>query len=307
MTLQSLPQTANAALMVRPAAFAFNPETAASNRFQDAGGMTAGAAHAGRTEADVLANALSQHGIRVCQVQDDPDLCLPDAVFPNNWVSFHRDGTVVLYPMLSPKRRAERRQAVIEEACARLGFRITRQIDLTHWEQRGRFLEGTGSLVLDHERRIAFACRSPRTDSRLVHAWCNAMGYTPQIFGASSEDGYPVYHTNVLLWIGSTVCGVGRDWIATVDCERILGTLADSGRQVLELPDACLRAFAGNMLELRGAQGPVLVMSSTACASLGPMLPVLEQHVHAVVQVPVSTIERLGGGSVRCMIAEVPV
>lgn len=259
-------------------------------------------------EADRLALALRGRGVRVCQVEDIPSRRLPDAVFPNNWVSFHRDGSVVLYPMMSPVRRAERRLDLVEQVCEELGFDFRRRVDLTANEDSGRYLEGTGSLVLDHVHRIAYACRSPRTDERLVLEWCDTMGYQPVVFDAATEDGVPVYHTNVLLWIGSTACGVGSDWIAPRDRGRILDALSASGRRPFEIAPAALYRFAGNMIELRGSLGPVLIMSEAAARALGDATTsALETQVGSLLCVAVPTIERLGGGSVRCMIAEVPL
>lgn len=308
----SLPQCAPALCMVRPAAFGFNAETAASNRFQS--GDTADAAADATTalrEFDAMVAQLRDAGVRVLVVEDRPFPAKPDAVFPNNWVSFHADGTVVLYPMQSPSRRLERRNDVVEAACAQLGFSETRRIDLTPRETEGRFLEGTGSLVLDHGERVAYACRSPRTDEALVLEWCRQLDYEPVVFDAATPDGTPVYHTNVLLWIGDALLGVGSDWIAAADRARVLSRLGASGRDVIELPEPALQAFAGNMLEVGcadGDAGRALVLSSTAHAAMDDLLRErLAAATDRLVIVDVPTIERRGGGSVRCMLAEVPL
>jgi hypothetical protein len=294
--------------MVRPASFAYNAQTAVTNRLQVAGGQPAADAVAAQAEFDAMVHTLRAAGVRVCVVEDISAPPKPDAVFPNNWVSFHADGTVVLYPMLTPNRRIERRVDLIDAVCRELGFIKRRLIDLTGHEAEGRFLEGTGSL--DHRQRLAFACRSPRTDETLVHDWCRQLGYEAVVFDAATPDGTPVYHTNVLLWIGETVTGLGLDWVADRDRSRVAAALAASGREVLALPGIALSGFAGNMLELgtsQGRGGRALVMSASAGAALDPPLRGrLEAATDRLLIVPVPTIERLGGGSVRCMLAEVP-
>ena len=298
--------------MVRPAAFGFNAETATSNRFQsnDAADSAADAA-AARREFDAMVGRLREAGVRVLVVEDTPFPVKPDAVFPNNWVSFHADGTIVRYPMQSPSRRRERRDELIETVRSQLGFAATQTVDLMHHETGGRFLEGTGSLVLDHSERVAYACRSPRTDESLVQDWCREMDYEAVVFPPATPDGSSVYHTNVLLWIGDAAVGVGSEWIAEEDRARVLARLTASGRDVIELPGTALQAFAGNMLEVRcvdGDAGRALVMSSTAQAALDALTyERLAAATDQIIVVDVPTIERRGGGSVRCMLAEVPL
>lgn len=304
------PQCPGAACLVRPAWFAHNPQTALSNRFQHAPDERdhEDIATAALREFDTAARLLGQAGVPLCIVEDDPSMVRPDAVFPNNWISFHADGTVVTYPMLTPNRRSERRAdlpALVEQA---LGFRATRHIDLAHHETAGRFLEGTGSLVLDHVHRLAYANRSARTDERLVEEWCRLMGYTPIVFDAATPDGSPVYHTNVLLWIGEEICGVGLEWIAPPDRDRVRRQLAASGRQVLPLSDSVLRGFGGNMFELRATDGQrVLAMSLSAWNALDRSeRRTLASATDRILTPDIPTIERVGGGSLRCMLAGVP-
>lgn len=295
--------------LVEPAAFGFNPETATTNRFQKPGALSpASASVRARIEFAGLVGALQEAGLATAIAADSPDPPKPDAVFPNNWVSFHADGTVVLYPMRDATRRAERREAVIDTAKVQLGFTESRRIDLTPEERAGRFLEGTGSLVLDHRARIAYACRSPRTDEALVREWSRLMGYEPFLFDAATADGTPVYHTNVLLWIGDGIAGVGLEWVAGAQRPALEQRLRAAGHQVMALGESQLRHFAGNMLELAGGGGRHLVMSASAASVLTP-----DQHsmlADAGTQplvAAVPTIEQLGGGSVRCMLAEVPL
>jgi hypothetical protein len=296
-------------LLVDPAAFGFNAETATTNRFQQATNEApvAVAASARREFAGLVA-ALTAADVAVAVATDTPEPVKPDAVFPNNWVSFHADGTVVLYPMRDPTRRAERREAVVEAAKAQLGFVETRRIDLTGEERHGRFLEGTGSLVLDARQRIAFACRSPRTDESLVREWARLLDYEPFLFDAATADGAPVYHTNVLLWIGELVAGAGLEWVAPMQRAVLHDRLQFSGRQLLQLSAAQLQCFAGNMLEVPdAADSRRLAMSASAAGSLdeGQRALLRAQGIEPLVAA-IPTIERLGGGSVRCMLAEVP-
>jgi hypothetical protein len=305
-------QCANAVLMIRPAGFDYNPETAASNRMQQrAGGTPVQANEMARVEFDAFVRALESEGIRVCVVEDTLAPPKPDAVFPNNWVSFHQDGTVVLYPMQAQSRRRERRGEVVDAVCEKLGYRVQRRIDLTHHEKDGRFLEGTGSLVLDNVNRVAYACRSPRTHSQVLDEWSREMGYEPVIFDAADRKGVPLYHTNVLMCVGTRAVVIGTEAIAPNDRQRVLDSLTRSGREIVEIGHDEIAAFAGNMLELATwdeALGDyrVLVMSAAARQAMHPTLfAKLSACTDSVLAAPVPTIERLGGGSVRCMLAEV--
>jgi hypothetical protein len=309
-------QCADAVLMIRPASFGYNPDTARTNTFQHADGAgsagTAGnVAQRARAEFEQLAQALVSEGVSVVAVDDAPTPAKPDAVFPNNWVSFHEDGTVVLYPMESKSRRPERRQDVIETVVERLEFKVSHLLDLTHFEGEGMFLEGTGSLVLDHTQRVAYACASPRTHPAMVDEWARELHYEPVLFAAADPAGVPLYHTNVLLFIGARVAIVGSEAIAAGDRERVLERLRASGREVIEIGQQEIAQFAGNMLELGTwdealGDSRVLVMSEAARRALEPETYArLSGCTDAVLAVPIPTIERLGGGSVRCMLAEV--
>jgi hypothetical protein len=299
-------------LMVRPARFGFNPDAAATNRLQSRpqAGAAAVAAQA-LAEFDALRAALVAEGVRVCVGEDTPEPARPDAVFPNNWVSFHADGTVVLYPMQPPSRRLERRDELVEQACRELGFAMRRRLDLSAHERDGRFLEGTGSLVLDPRRRVAYACLSPRTDLALLNEWCALLDYHPMPFRATDAAGVPWYHTNVMMCIGTGFALVAAESIDAHDRERVLGSLADSGREIIEIDRAAVAGFAGNMLELAASDEAlgdvrVLVMSSRARQALDARTWArLSGAVDSVLAVPVPTIERVGGGGVRCMLAEV--
>ena len=297
--------------MVRPAHFGFNVQTAQSNRFQrePQGGASAQAA---RAELAALAQALESAGVRVCTVDDTASPIKPDAVFPNNWVSFHDDGTIVLYPMQAANRRLERRLDVLAAVEQELRFRCRHLLDLSHEEEAGRYLEGTGSLVLDHLERVAYACRSARTDESLVQEWARALRYEAEVFDAAGPDGAPIYHTNVMLAIGARCAVICTESVLPRDRGRVLARLRDSGRELIEIDYAAMHDFAGNLLELQvptddGGTQSLLVMSTRAREALGrERLSRIAGAVDRVLEVPLPTIETVGGGGARCMLAEVP-
>jgi hypothetical protein len=301
-------QSAAAVLMVRPASFGWNPETAASNRFQAAApGAVDGVGARAVAEFDALVAALRAAGVTVYACGDRAEPACPDAVFPNNWVSLHADGTVVLYPMLARSRRHERRLELIVELEQRGGYRVERLLDLTHHELQQRFLEGTGSVVFDHPGRVAYACLSPRTSAVVLDELCAELGYEAVTFTAADRSGAPVYHTNVLLAIGTGFAMVCAEAIAPNERGALLERLAAGGRRVVTIDHAQLSSFAGNVLELRAAGGArVLAASQRALDSLSSSArAVLAEGIDHFVAAPVPTIEGLGGGSVRCMLAEI--
>jgi hypothetical protein len=301
-------QSAAAVLMVRPASFGWNPETAASNRFQaDAPAAHGDVGARAVAEFDALVAALGAARVAVHAFADRAEPACPDAVFPNNWVSLHADGTVVLYPMLAHSRRRERRLELVAELEQRAGYRVERLLDLTHHELYGRFLEGTGSVVFDHVGRVAYACPSPRTGAAVLDELCAELGYQPVTFAATDGAGVPVYHTNVALSIGTGFALVCAEAVAQGERDRLLERLGTGGRRVLTIDRAQMGSFAGNMLELRGVDGArVLAVSQRAVASLSPATRErLADCVDRIVVVPVPTVEDVGGGSVRCMLAEI--
>ena len=306
------PQSASAVLMVRPARFGFNAQTAPSNAFQHepvaasrATGEQEIRALAVR-EFDALAERLRSAGVAVI-VADDTDVpAKPDAVFPNNWVSFHRDGTVVLYPLLAPNRRSERREDVLRLVTAAGGFRITRTVDLSHEEQHGKYLEGTGSLVLDRVHRVAYANVSPRTHLDVLGEFAQQLDYELVTFEACEVGGQALYHTNVLMAIGSgfaVVCGAAI--VHARHREAVYAKLRDSGRKIIEISLPQMHAFAGNLLELATAGGKLIALSETAWRSLDPTQRLALQGYGGIVRADIPTIERHGGGGVRCMLAEI--
>jgi len=301
-------QAAGLVLMVRPASFGWNPETHASNRFQRDEPLLASAANTRACEEfDALVAQLRAAGVDVHVAKDRPAPVCPDAVFPNNWVSLHADGTVVLYPMLARNRRLERRLEVIATLAAAHGLTVKRLLDLSHHEAQGRFLEGTGSVVFDHVQRIAYACLSPRTHAAPLAELCDELGYAPCTFDACDATGVPIYHTNVMLAVGSRATVVAASAIAAPDRDRVLASLGGDGRLVEVIDAAQMAGFAGNVLELRATDGrSVLALSRSAREAFGDAaFARVAGTVDTVVTAAIPTIETLGGGSVRCMLAEV--
>jgi hypothetical protein len=300
------PQSARAVLMVRPASFGFNAQTAASNALQQAPRSSDSAAQTlALNEFDGLARALQNAGVEVLIAPDSDQPRKPDAIFPNNWVSFHCDGTVTLYPMLAANRRAERREEILSQVVREGRFRVARTVDLTHREAEGKFLEGTGSVVLDRANRVAYASLSPRTDLDVLGEFAQLLDYELITFETRDAGGEPVYHTNVVIAIGSrfaVVCGAAI--AQPLHRDAVFNKLRTAGHDIVDitLPQMC--NFAGNLLELAAASGPVVALSTTAWRSLETaQRRVLESHA-AVLPVAIPTIERIGGGGVRCMLAE---
>jgi hypothetical protein len=308
MTIEEF-QSAADVMMIRPVHFIGNPQTSASNRFQITQqhvGPAQAQASAAR-EFDGLATALRDAGVSVHAFDDTPQPHTPDSIFPNNWVSFHADGSVVLYPMLAGNRRQERRNDLLEALSARLGFRIVRVIDLTHYEHDGKFLEGTGSLVLDRVHRIAYACLSPRTDLDVLGDFAQQLDYDIVAFEALDAAGAAVYHTNVLMCVGTRFAAICSACIRQQERAAVVGALRATGHTIVDLSMEQLVNFAGNMLELRSTQGDhIVAMSRCALDSLSArQLDLIREHAGPIVAAPIPTIEMLGGGSVRCMLAEI--
>lgn len=308
MMTEAESQLASRVLMIRPVRFESNPLTAASNRFQgksDAGPDAQQAA--ALREFDALVGALRAAGIDVIVIDDTPEPHTPDSIFPNNWVSMHADGRVVLYPMEAENRRAERRTDIIEQLHDKLGLMVTEIVDLSAHEDQGHYLEGTGSMVLDRANHVAYACLSSRTHFDPLGEFAQRMDYEVVTFDAVDREGVPIYHTNVLMNVGEKLAVI-CDVAITSDDQRaaVLGQLKDTGHDVISLSYAQLEAFSGNMLELRNDKGErVVAMSQRAYDSLDEdQLGVLLANGR-VISVPIDTIEMSAGGSVRCMLAEV--
>lgn len=291
-------------LMIRPARFEFNKETAVNNRFQSAGQDTAVPQKALK-EFDAFVTLLQQQDIDVTIVQDSPEPYTPDSVFPNNWISLHEDGTIILYPMFAENRRRERKQEVMDTLQAK--FRVNTTIDLSHHELTGKFLEGTGSMVLDRENKIAYACLSPRTDAYILQQWCERMGYRPVSFTSIDEAGTPIYHTNVMMCVADSYAVVCLDSIInTQEKQSLIQSLEQTGKKIIPISYEQLNHFAGNMLQVQNrSEKKILVMSSQAWNSLSPVQQITLQQLNPVIYADITTIETNGGGSARCMMAEI--
>src|SRR5262249_6385165 len=301
-------QLPSAVVMVRPASFGFNPDTAPSFMFQReiTDNSRKEIERRARMEFDILAGRLREAGVEVLIFDDKEDLNTPDAVFPNNWVSFHRDGTVVLYPMLAPSRRPERRRDIIEKLESS-GFRISRVVDLTHHENGGGFLEGTGSVVFDHADRLAYANISPRTTEHVLNELCGTLGYKPVTFRAVQENGEAILHTDMMMSIGDRFVIFCGDSIADAgDRKRVLDTLKSTGREIIMIDLKQLERFAGNVLQLRAnADESALVISTSACLALRSEQRDAIQKFTRIVESPLPLFEGIGRGSARCMMADV--
>lgn len=290
--------------MVSPVAFDFNEETAVNNAFQDEDDVS-DTAKVARQESDAYVKLLEENGINVVAVEDTKEPHTPDSVFPNNWFSTHDDGTLVLYPMFAENRRLERKPAALDAIKA--NFEVKRTVDLTHYEEEGMFLEGTGSMVLDRVNKIAYACESPRTNKTVFEDFCNQLGYSPVLFKAVDADGMEIYHTNVMMHVGSEIAVVCLESIEDpAQRAKVRESLEGTGKTIVEISFDQMNHFAGNMLELRNKDGePCLIMSHTAYESLSDeQIDFLESKM-TLITPDLECIEQNGGGSARCMIAEI--
>ena len=297
-------QTTSHILMIKPVAFDFNAETAVNNAFQQEG-SNQNAQQKAEAEFDGFVQKLSAAGVDVTVVQDTPVPHTPDSIFPNNWISFHQDGSIVLYPMYATNRRAERKQHVLDTIAAK--FDVKQQIDFTSKENEDLFLEGTGSMVLDREKKIAYACLSPRTNKTVFEEWCSKMNYTACSFYSVDENGGEIYHTNVMMCVADQYVVICLDSIRdTAERDNVFDTITDSGKKIIEISYKQMNQFAGNMLQVENKTGQLyLVMSSQAYNALTPAQVKELESYNPIIHSDLTTIETNGGGSARCMMAEV--
>jgi hypothetical protein len=297
-------QTTSHLLMIKPVAFDFNAETAVNNAFQQQG-SNQNAQQKAESEFDTFVQKLTAAGVDVTVVKDTPVPHTPDSIFPNNWISFHQDGTIVLYPMYAINRRAERKQHVLDTVSAK--FKLNNTFDLSAHENNNLFLEGTGSMVLDREKKIAYACLSPRTNKTILEEWCQQMNYTPCSFYSVDENGGEIYHTNVMMCVADKYVVICLDSISnSTERKMVTDTITNSGKQIIEIAYPQVNRFAGNMLQVQNAKGEkILVMSSQAYTSLTPVQVVQLESFNRILHSDLTTIETNGGGSARCMMAEV--
>ena len=296
--------------MVRPAAFRMNEQTAVNNYFQEKLSINNEEINAkAQQEFDAFVNKLRSHGIEILVLQDQKELDTPDSIFPNNWVSTHENGNVAIYPMYAENRRKERREEFFE-LLEESGFKIKSVVDYTEAEEEGIFLEGTGSIVLDRQNELAYCALSARADEELFIEFCEDFEYFPVVFNAyQSVDGkrLPIYHTNVMMCVAEEFCVICLD---TIDDKKerklVIDQLKKSGKEIIAISEEQMHQFAGNMLQVRNDQGEkFLVMSASAHNSLNAQQIAQITKYCQIVSSDLNTIETCGGGSARCMMAEV--
>lgn len=297
-------QTTSHILMIRPVGFTYNAETAVNNAFQIESGDN-DIQRKAREEFDGFVMILQNNGIEVLIVEDTPEPHTPDSIFPNNWISFHEDGSIVLYPMFAINRRAERKSHVI--SAVREQFRIQQHVDLSGYEARDIYLEGTGSMVLDRDERIAYACLSPRTNEAILTDFCRRLNYRPVIFDAADGNGQAIYHTNVMMCVADKYVVICLESIPAPDQQkRVTDAIINSNKEIIPITLKQMNHFAGNMLQVENKNGEkLLVMSSQAYESL--TVDQIDQlsSFNRIIHASLSTIETNGGGSARCMMAEI--
>ncbi|MCT2408009.1 arginine deiminase-related protein [Chryseobacterium antibioticum] len=301
-------QTTDTVLMIEPIAFGYNAETAKNNYFQ-----------VEQKGSDIQAKALAEFnsfvgklrskGVNVITIKDTLDPHTPDSIFPNNWVSFHKDGKVVLYPMFASNRRVERREDIIE-SIENQGYEVAEIDDWSFSETQGHFLEGTGSMIFDHDSKIAYGSVSLRLDENLFREFCEKYGFTPIVFHSYQTVGterLPIYHTNVMMCVADQFVVICLDCIDDeLEREKVIETIKNSGKEIIEISEEQMQQFAGNMLQVQNKDGQkYLVMSQTAYQSLtSDQVSAIEKYCE-IIYSDLNTIEVNGGGSARCMLAEV--
>ena len=301
-------QTASTVLMVEPIAFGYNAQTAENNYFQveqkDADIQTKAL-----EEFNSFVDKLKSKGINVITVKDTLNPHTPDSIFPNNWVSFHDDGKVVLYPMFAPNRRVERRADILE-ILKDNGFEITEIEDLSHFENQQKFLEGTGSMIFDHDHNIAYGSVSLRLDEELFRQFCQKFGFRPVVFHSYQNAGdqrLPIYHTNVMMCVADKFVVICLDCIDDeLEREKVQEVIKSTQKEIIEISEDQMQQFAGNMLQVQNEAGEkFLVMSESAYRSLtAQQISAIEKYCE-IIYSDLNTIETNGGGSARCMLAEV--
>lgn len=305
-------QCTSTLLMIRPVSFRMNEQTARNNYYQKVidGLDPDQVQNMALTEFDAFVDKLRSKGIKVIVVDDTPEPDTPDSIFPNNWVSFHSDGRIGLYPMFAENRRTERREEIFDMLSNEYNLLINELVDFTEFEEHEKFLEGTGSMVLDRVNRIAYAAISPRTDEPALLHFCEEFDYTPEIFHAYQtvgEERLLIYHTNVMMCIADNFAIVCLDCVDD-DNEKasLKNRLEKSGKKIIEITEDQVNRFAGNMLQICNSDGDkFLVMSESAFSALTPDQRLEIEGFNPIISSSLDTIEACGGGSARCMMAEV--
>jgi hypothetical protein len=296
--------------MIEPVAFGFNEETAENNYFQQKDNTESSEIQQkALSEFNQMTDKLRQKGIRLLIVKDTPMAHTPDSIFPNNWVSFHEDGRIALYPMYAENRRKERRTDILEQL-EQVGFQISNIVDYTSNETTGKFLEGTGSMILDRENNIAYAALSERTDKNLFLTFCKDFDFEAVFFKANQTvegQRLPIYHTNVMMCVADKYAVVCLNTIDDAqERENVAGILKKSGKETIEISEEQMHNFAGNMLQVKNNVGEsFLVMSQSTFDSLSEKQRETLSSYNEIIAVNIPTVEKYGGGSARCMMAEV--
>jgi hypothetical protein len=291
-------------LMIRPVDFRFNQQTATNNKFQQES-EDSEIQDKALKEFDAFVEKLRANSLNITVIDDTLQPETPDSIFPNNWISFHEDGTIILYPMFSKNRRLERRADILDKL--KKDFVVNKVLDLSAHEDHDKFLEGTGSLVLDRNEKIAYACRSIRTDDELVAEFCKQLGYTYVIFNSVDGQGFPIYHTNVMMCLADQYAVICLTSITdSKEKTNVIESLTKSGKEIIEITVDQMNHFAGNMLQVKTKKDDfLLIMSEQAFQSLSvAQIETIEKY-NKIVTSPIYTIEKHGGGSARCMLAEI--
>lgn len=297
-------QTSDTVFMVRPVAFEYNTQTSKNNAFQIKG-KEKNTQELARAESDDFIKLLKDSSVNVVTVEDTKKPHTPDSVFPNNWFTTHEDGTLVLYPMFAENRRLERKSTAI--AAIKKNFDVKRTVDLTSYEKEGKFLEGTGSMVLDRVNKIVYACRSPRTNEDVLDDFCKQLGYTSVVFDAVDQNGEKIYHTNVMMNVGTDIAVVCTDSIKNAEQKKaVIESLENNGKEIIEISFEQMNNFAGNMLEVKNVDGEAcLILSKTAYNCLKKEQLEILNTKFKLITPDIGCIETNGGGSARCMVAEI--
>ncbi|MBR3090817.1 MAG: amidinotransferase [Bacteroidetes bacterium] len=291
-------------LMIKPVNFGFNEETASNNAFQFKDSNSDVQTRA-LNEFNNYVKKLEENGINVLVVEDTPKPYTPDSIFPNNWISFHEDGRLCLYPMFALNRRQERKNTVMDAVNNK--FSVKNIVDLTKFENENLFLEGTGSMVLDRDNKIVYACLSERTNIKVLNEFAKIFGYSIASFNAVDKNGLPIYHTNVVMSVSEQIVVICLDTVNDAsEKEMLLSTIKKSNKELLEISFEQMSNFAGNMLQVKNDKGKqFMVMSKTAYNILDAKQIDLIKKYNEIIAVDIDTIERNGGGSARCMLAEI--
>ena len=298
-------QTTSHILMIKPVAFGLNLQTAGSNAFQNKAALQQNVQENALKEFNGLVDKLRLAGIDVIVIEDTLMPHKPDSIFPNNWVSFHNDGTVFLFAMEAENRRTERRLDIIEQLRNR--FVVSDIVDLSIFEKRNNYLEGTGSMVLDHDNKIAYACLSSRTHPEVLDSFCDKSGYTPLTFRAYDEGQKPIYHTNVMMCMGDKFAVICLEAITDLsERNKLIASFKSAKKEIINLSFTQVKHYAGNMLLVENKVGEkFLIMSGSAYRILNEEQKQQIERYAKIIYADLKTIEENGGGSARCMLAEV--